>query len=308
MKIQKMTYKLSIPTILSMLLIFASCSSQEKTEKTSDTAVEEAGSLAETKEPHRYGGWYCPDNFGFVPVDVQKLDEVPAIADRLPTEEELKNNMSLIKVDTEKYPDARALEMDLPRVASVFSKQKGMRELIIVIQAIVVQEDTVVGYRFMNGGNGSGWINDVTFLSEEEVESMGAQPFFYTKSTLKAKTADVWDALATTDYFNQLGEKFGEKFFFSTIWNPEAQAHLELDVDGEKAVGYVGMVYGNYYLHIDYMRNGFHYSEKMLISENEEEGTTELFFASGPYPEGFSTEKAKLDSWFEGVKQASEGG
>ena len=151
--------------------------------------------VSKKDEPHRYGGWYCPDNFGFVPVDIQKLDEVPAIADRLPTEQELHDNMSLINVDTAKYPDARALEMDLPRVARIYSERKGMSELIIVIQAIVVQEDTVVGYRFANGGNGSAWLSDVTFLSEDEVAGMGAQPFFYSKSVLKAKTEDIWRAI-----------------------------------------------------------------------------------------------------------------
>lgn len=300
-----MAYKLSIPTIILMLLIFVSCNSQEKTEEQAEATTEEATSKKD--EPHRYGGWYCPDNFGFTPVDVQKLDAVPAIADRLPTEEELNNNMSLIRVDTEKYPDARALEMDLPRVASVYFERKGMSELIIVIQAIVVQEDTVVGYRFMNGGNGSGWLSDVTFLSEDEVEKMGAQPFFYSKSVLNSDTKGIWEALCQTDYFNQLGEKFGEKFFFSTPWNPEAQAHLELDAEGEKATGYVGMVFGNYYLHIDYERDGFHYSEKMLISENKDEGTTELHFASGPFPEGFEAKKSELENWIEAVKKTSEG-
>lgn len=110
-----------------MLLILGSCSGQETAQV--DT---------KTKEPHRYGGWYCPDNFGFTPVDIQKLDEVPAIANRLPTQQELRDHKSLISVDTAKYPDARALEMDLPRVARISSANSRMNELIIVIQAIIV--------------------------------------------------------------------------------------------------------------------------------------------------------------------------
>ena len=290
-----------------MLLIFASCNSQESAKEQTETQTEELGPvLTEKKEPHRYGGWYCPDNFGFVPVDIQKLDKVPAIANRLPTEQELQNNMSLINVDTAKYPDASALEMDLPRVASIHSEHKGMSELIIVIQAIVVQGDTVVGYRFANGGNGSAWMSDITFLSEDEVTSMGSLPYFYSKSVLKAKTPDIWKAITKTDYFKQLGEKFNKEAFFSSEWNPESQADLKFDTDVEKATGYVGMVYGNYYLHIDYIRDGFHYSEKMLFMENEEDNTTEFFFARGPYPKGFETQKANLDSWISSVKEASE--
>ncbi len=298
--------RLFIPVIIPLLLIFASCSSQEAKEQP-EIHTENLEHMVDKKtEPHGYGGWYCPDNFGFVPVDIQNLDKIPAIENRLPTQEELQNNMSLINVDTEKYPDAHALKMELPRVARIHSNINGMDELIIVIQAIVVQEDTVVGYRFANGGNGSAWMSDVTFLSEDEVAEMGSLPFFYSKSVLKAKSANIWKAMAKTDYFKQLGKKFDQQSFFSSEWNPEAEARLELDVDGEKATGYVGMVFGNYYLQIDYIRDGFHYSEKMLMMENQEDNTTEFFFASGPYKEGFEKQNTKLQSWVEAVKRGSE--
>ena len=118
----------------------------------------------------------------------------------LPTASQLKrsfdDNKSLIAVDTEKYPDARALDMDLTKgsATNLFSSKKNMHELIIVIQAIVVQGDTVVGYRFPNGGNGSDWINHVTFLSDDEVANMGSQPFFYSKSVLNTTAKDIWAA------------------------------------------------------------------------------------------------------------------
>ena len=294
-----MTNRFCIFTVISMLMMFGACGSQETTQEPEPV-------VSNKTEPHRYGGWYCPDNFGFVPVDIKKLDEVPAITDRLPTQQELDDNMSLIKVDTVKYPDAKALEMELPRVARIFSEHKGMEELIIVIQAIVVQKDTVVGYRFANGGNGSAWISDVTFLSKDDVADMGSQPFFYSKSELKASTEDIWRAIGKTDYFKQLGEKFNEQEFFSSEWNSESNARLNLYTDGEKAAGYVGMVFGNYYLHIDYDRDGFHYSEKLLMIENHEDNTTEFFFASGPYPGGFEKQKSDLDSWVAAIKKSSE--
>ncbi len=288
-----MIIKFSIPLLLSMILSFSSCICQEEEKE-------------QKQEPHRYGGWYCPDNFGFVPVDIEKLNEVPAISDRLSTEQELNDNMSLIRVDMEKHPDAKALEMDLPRVASVYSDRRGINELIIVIQAIVVQKDTVVGFRYANGGNGSTWISDVTFLSDEEVAEKGSLPYFYSTSVLKSSTEEIWGAVIKTDYFKQLGEKFDHKKFFSSKYNPEAQAYLELEVDGEKATGYVGMVYGNYYLQIDYNRNGFHYSEKLLMIENQDDKTTKLFFASGPYPEDFEKQKTNWDGWVNAVTETSE--
>jgi len=288
-----MAHKLSLSFLFSFLLVFVSCNSQEATKEHSETPREEPEPLAEKKkEPHQYGGWYCPDNFGFVPVDVQKLDAVPAIADRLPTEQELRDNKSLIAVDTAQYPDARALEMELPRVARIHSTHKGMDELIIVIQAIVVMEDTVmedtvVGYRFANGGNGSAWLSEVTFLSADEVAGMGSQPFYYSTSVLNASKEDIWRAITKTDYAKGLGEKFNQREFFAAEWTPESHARLDFSSFREKASGYVATVFGNVYLHIDYDREGFHYSEKLLMIENQENHTTELFFASGPYPDDF---------------------
>jgi hypothetical protein len=290
-----------------MFTVIVSCKSQESSEKQSDPQKEKLDSTyAQKKEAHRYGGWYCPDNFGFVPVDINKLGEVPAVSNRLPTEQELKDNMSLINVDTEKYPDAKALEMDLPRLASIYSEYKGMSELVIVIQAIIVQGDTVVGYRFANGGNGSAWLTDVNFLTDDEITSKGSQPFYYSRSVLKANTSDIWKAIVKTDYFELLGEKFNKKEFFSSEYDPESQAHLRLETSGERATGYVGMVFGNYYLHIDYDRDGFHYSEKLLIMESPEDNTAELFFVSGPFPNDYEKQKLSWGRWIDAVKELSE--
>jgi hypothetical protein len=256
-----MTTRFSISAIISLLLIMASCSIQEPTHEQTAQQAEGSENMASKKaEPHRYGGWYCPDNFGFVPVDIQKLDEVPAIMDRLPTEQELRDNKSLINVDTEKYPDARALAMELPRLARIYSGRKGMSELVIVIQAIVVSEDSIVGYRFPNGGNGSAWLSDVTFLSEEEVTELGAQPFVYSTAVLDASKEEIWKAITKTNYFKQLGAQFGKQEFFSSEWTSDSEAYLNLESDEEKAVGYVGTVFGNAYLQIDYDRGGLRYS------------------------------------------------
>jgi len=295
-----MTIKITFPTILALLLIFGSCSSQDS------TCEKHESKITEKKEPHRYGGWYCPDNFGFTPVDIQNLSAVPAIEDRLPTEQELEDHKSLIKVDVEKHPDARALEMDLPRVATIRSGRIGMDELIIVIQAIVVSGDTIVGYRFPNGGNGSAWLSDVSFLSSEEVASYGSQPFFYATSVVDASKEDIWKALGQSSYFKTLGKRFDKQDFFSAAWTPESQAHLEYMTEKEYARGYVGTVYGNAYLHIDYKKDGFHYSEKLLMIEDKETQTTELYFASGPYPANYDRQEKEWTKWFDKVKSTSE--
>lgn len=300
-----MTKTILFPTLVTALLTFASCSAQEPAEDINDTPVETTA-VADKQERHQYGGWYCPDNFGFVPVDIQRLYEVPAIADRLPTEQELKENKSLIKVDTDKFPDARALPMDLPRLARVYSEHNGMDELIIVIQAIVVQEDTVVGYRFPNGGNGSAWISDVEFVDNDELREMGSQPFFYSSAVVKATKEEIWKAFTETSYAEELGEKFDKEEFFASEWTEDSKAHLERDEADEVATGFVGTVFGNAYLHIDYDRDGFHYSEKLLMVENKEDQTTELFFACGPFPNDFPTQRTNWTRWYTSVKKAAE--
>ena len=293
-----MRIKNIIPTSWTLLLIILICfppSGQAQDVTTNKS------------EPHRYGGWFCPDNFGFVPVDVQKLDEVPAISNRLPTQEELSNNMSLINVDKEKHPDARALEMELPRVARIYSNHNDMNELIIVIQAIIVNEDTVVGYRFPNGGNGSAWLSDVSFLSDKEVSDLGSLPFFYSKTVMNASKEEIWNAISKTEYFKTLGKQFDKEDFFSSEWTAESRAHLSTETKDLKAVGFVGTLFGNAYLHIDYDKDGFHYSEKLLMIENHENDTTELFFASGPFPENYKAQKTNLNNWIQSIKKASEG-
>lgn len=302
-----MTKRFLIHGFSSMFLISVLISCQnsnhvqtEKPEKNPEPVP--AGSA----EPHQYSGWYCPDNFGFIPVDIQKLKEVPVIADRLPTKEELQKNMSLIDVDVKKYPDARALKMELPRVGRVNSERLGIKELIIVIQAIVVQNDTIVGYRFANGGNGTSRLRDVTFLTNDEVAALGSQPFYYSESVINSSIKDIWKAMCKTDYFKGLGKKFNKQEFFASEWNSKSEAHLSLNTSEEKAEGFVGMAFGNYYLHIDYDRNGFHYSEKLLMIENQNDHSTSLFFESGPFPKDYEKQKPVLDNWLSALKKASE--
>ena len=76
-------------------------------------------------------------------MDIRKFNEVPAIEDRLPTEAELRGNMSLIKVDTAKYPDARVLPMKLPRVARIVAEHLNQHVMDYLARVrTVTQPDT----------------------------------------------------------------------------------------------------------------------------------------------------------------------
>ena len=79
------------------------------------------------REPHKYGGWYCPDNLsGFPPMDIHNFEQVNVIRNRLPTKEETKTGASLMFFDPTEFPDATPLDMKLPRVAKIYSFQSNM--------------------------------------------------------------------------------------------------------------------------------------------------------------------------------------
>ncbi len=116
-------------------------------------------------------GWYCPDNVkGFPPVEIKSWLKVPVINGRLPTFEETQNGTSLIYYDITKTPDAKAYSMILPRLASFFCPNTKKMETVIVIQIVQTNTDTVVGYRFITGGNGTSNFRDLHFFTDKEIK------------------------------------------------------------------------------------------------------------------------------------------
>ena len=118
-----------------------------------------------------YSGWYCPDNVrGFPPVDIKSWFKVPVVNGRLPTYEETQNGTSLIYYDITKTPDAKAYSMILPKLASFFCYDTKKTETVIVIQIVQTATDTVAGYRFVTGGNGTSNFRDLHFFTDEEIK------------------------------------------------------------------------------------------------------------------------------------------
>ena len=68
-----------------------SCSQNNKTVKNnkSEKPIEKVSSTKQ--EPHRYGGYYCPDNLGGFPaVDINNWKNVPVVNGRMATGKKLK--------------------------------------------------------------------------------------------------------------------------------------------------------------------------------------------------------------------------
>lgn len=301
----------AIVLIFSLILGFGmivSCEPNRTSEQPGKGNPVQAGTTdSRHQDPHPFGGWYCPDNFGgFPPVDIQDLDQIPVVMDRLPTEEETRSGTSLMYIDPTEYPDARPLIMRLPRVARIHSRHTGIHELIIVIQVAIVGDDTLVGYRFPSGGNGSAWLGEVTFLSEDEVAKLGSAPMVYRKAEINASKEKIWSAFTETDYARGLGKKFHEETFFSSGWTDASEVHLNVESGNDRASGFVATVYGNLYLQIDYVRQGDHFTEKLLLVENTQKGKTEMHLVSGPHPRGMESQTADWEKFFHEVKQKSE--
>lgn len=259
------------------------------------------------REPHKYGGWYCPDNLnGFPPMDIQNFEQVNVIRNRLPTKEETRTGASLMFFDPTEFPDAMPLDMKLPSVAKIYSFQSNMEELVIVIQAVVSGNDTVVGFRYPNGGNGTSWFQEVTFLSDNEVKKIGPAPFVYVSTEIAASKQEIWNAITQTKYLQDLAVKFDKKAFFESNWNNESSTKLNFNSFGMKARGVVSSLWGNLYIHIDYDNNGFHSSEKMLVFTNEKNDSAYMHFVSGPHPLDFEQKNEKWKNWLTEVKGLSE--
>ncbi len=177
---------------------FTSCSQNKETEsKEAEVSIMQEET---TTTPHRYGGWYCPDNLnGFPAVDITKWKYVPIVNGRMATKEETQNGTSLIFVDQVKYPHAKILDITMPKLASFYNESSNREELIIVIQAINVDNDSIVGFRYLNGGNGSARLNEVRFLSDNEIEMIPNSRFISNSIKIEATQNEIWDVLTNPE-------------------------------------------------------------------------------------------------------------
>ena len=165
---------------LLMILLFTNCNSKELPVNPFPKPKVEIPKHSKESvfPPHSYGGWYCPDNIlGFPAIDLKKLTQIPVVTDRLPTKEETYEGKSLIFIDRDRHPDAKPLGIPLPSLARYYSEFTKKNELIVVIQAVTINQDSIVGFRFLNGGNGSAWLHEVSFISEEEHKGLDSTPF-----------------------------------------------------------------------------------------------------------------------------------
>jgi len=265
------------------------------------------GQLDSNKKPHKYGGWYCPDNLnGFPAVDIENWESVSVVNGRMATLEETLNGTSLIFIDNQKYPNAIPLEMKMPKLAKFNNIHSGKRELIIIIQALNISNDSIVGFRYLNGGNGSARLNEVTLLSDDEIKKIPLSQFVNFKIKIDAKSAKIWEVLTKDGYSKPLQAIFDEKNILETDWEKSSKVNFKYLKAGLITSEFSGNVWGNKYIQIDCELGDYQYVEKFMIQENQKTNTTEFQIVCGPYGDDFENQKTILKKWAQKVKEMSE--
>lgn len=279
--------------------------------QTNETPIEQATPVADQKverthkAPHSYGGWYCPDNlFGFPAVDIADWKSVPVVNGRMPTEEETRNGTSLILVDTEEYPNAKPLDMTLPKLARYYNESSKREELVIVIQALNVSNDSIVGFRFLNGGNGSAWFDEVHFLTDDEIGKIPDTHFFTTTIEINTPASVVGKVLTQPEYAESLHQIVDDGSPVKTTWPKSLNVNFHYPNSGALTSTFAGDMYGNFYIQNDY--DARNYTEKFFPFENHETKRTELRIVCGPFGDDFETQSAILEAWAQKVKELSE--
>ena len=293
--------------VVSVLTLF-SCDDEIIPEKDVDKhEIELTQELPERRKAHNYGGWYCPDNLGGFPaVDIEVWDKVPVILGRMPTQEETWNGESLIYIDPVLFPDAKPLDVITPQLARYHNEFSGNDELIIVIQALVVESDSIVGFRYLNGGNGSSRIADVEFLTTQDIDDLPKYSFVDKTVELNATSNDVFKVLTDTNYSSRLADGFREFGVYESQWKRNSKVTVNNSEGDLLREGVATAVWPNAYVQIDYNIDGENYVEKIFMTMKDEGRKTELHIVVGPFQEEFEGENASWERWLDMVKVLSE--
>ena len=290
-------------TLVSTILIFLfGCTNAEN-----QPTKENDNDNNKKETTHNYGGWYCPDNLnGFPAVDLKDWENVPIVNGRLPTEEESRNGSSLIYVDTKEHPSAKAMSMELPKLATFYNQYSRKNEVIIVIQAIEIGNDSIVGFRYLNGGNGSAHFREITFIAENEVSTISNAQFVSFDISINASADKAWEVMTKPSFTTELQPVFDKKNSLSKDWKATSNVNYYYANKNEMTGKYADLLFGNWYIQNDYLINDVAYVEKFLLFGNEEKNQTILKVVCGPFNQDFETQQSILHEWAEKIKKLSE--
>lgn len=301
--------KIALSLILLTTVGCAQVEEQEKAEESYQTLTPETPLVVVERPPHKYGGWYCPDNLnGFPATNFQNWAKVPVIEGRLPTKEETHSEASLMYIDTQEYPSAKALDIKLPKLAKFYNEYSRKHEYVIVIQAVEIQSDSIVGFRYLNGGNGSAYMDELHFLSERELENLPNSKFVNFKIKLENRNQDeIWNILTNWKYSSTLSPTFSANTPESSDWRKKTNVNYYYTSSKNLTNAYADKLFGCFYIQNDYLIEESSYTEKFFLLENKEDKHTELSIVCGPYSlVEYEEQKRILENWAQEIKVLSE--
>lgn len=291
--------------IICCFIPFTGCTQKTDTVKKKSTGDDHQKKEVIQQEPHRFGGWYCPDNLnGFPAVDITNWKEVPVVKGRMPTKEQTQNGTSLIFVDPIKYPTAMVIDIALPQLASFYNEYSKREEIIIVIQAFSIGRDSIVGFRYLNGGNGSARLNEIKFLSEKEMAKIPSSHFVKQAIEIKANREIVWEMLTKPYNSKMLQPLFDKDKQLPKEWRAKTNVNYHYLNTGSPTATYGDLLFGNYYIQNDYKTA--HFTEKFMLTDNKTTKTTNLIIVCGPFVDDYENQKNILNNWALKVKELSE--
>lgn len=303
--------KVKLSTLLLLLmqgLFLVACGQESLEVKDQEANAPKEDTARSTDKALRgYVDWYCPDNIiGFPPVDVRELDAVPVVANRLPTREETQNGTSLMYIDAAEIPDAYPLDIPLPALARFYSESTRKNELVVVIQAVATDNDTVLGFRFASGGNGSARFHELGFLTEEEIGSLPPTSYVSDEIEIRATKKQVWALITGPENAEVLGSVFEDGGRLKSDWKRGTSVQL-LNRDGQPVSnGVLTSTWPDTYLQVDYHLAGRTDVEKILILFDEFTNKTTLRIVCGPFGDDLDAKKILWTSWIQKVKELSE--
>ncbi|MCT4663725.1 MAG: hypothetical protein N4A45_00660 [Flavobacteriales bacterium] len=285
-----------------IVLLFVSCASKNQEE----ILVKQVEIKKEKQqEPHRFGGWYCPDNLhGFPAVNIQDWEKVPVIQGRMPSEQEVKTEASLIYVNPKEYPDAKIISKQFPKLGKFFNKHTQREELVIVIQGFTVQKDTILGFRYLNGGNGSSRFHEIQFLSEKEIQEIPKNTFVTGKIEIIAGEKKIWKVLTDMSYRRELQALFDPKKELSKKWFEKTNVNYHYPKAKTPTATFGDKMFGSYYIQNDFQEHNF--TIKFFLDFDQKTNTTHLVYACGPFEKNDSEAQNQLVKWTEQIKMLAE--
>jgi hypothetical protein len=192
----------------------------------------------------------------------------------------------------------------MPKLASIFNYNSGREDLIILIQALNIDNDSIVGFRYLNGGNGSARLDEVKILSEDKIEAYGTTKFVSHSITIENTQDEIWKILTDYDNAELIQPTFDKNNLLESNWRESSNVNYHYAIPGVLTGSFAGNLYGCFYVQNDY--DFMNYTEKFLLIENEETKQTELKITCGPFGSDYETQKSVLINWANKVKELSE--